>query len=318
VTRSRDRLRTFLVDQGYLGASALITPGTYDAPSNKVPLTLDVTAGPQVAVEINGVHMSKSERKKLLPIYAEGAVDEDLLQEGRRNIRDYFQRQGYFNANVDVSSNQDQAKGEQSIVYNVTRGDRFKLVAISVDGNHYFSRALIASRLQLQAASFAAYGRYSQQLMRDDADAIKSLYVSNGFLQAQVTPEVVNESSGKKNDLEVKFHVVEGAQTRISELQITGNDAVKTDDLLAVIGSTEGQPYSEAGVASDRNNILAYYYNDGFPQAAFVEQILNNAGPNKIGLIYHITEGPRIEVARVLLTGYQYTRPGIISRQVEV
>jgi outer membrane protein insertion porin family len=318
LTRSRDRLRTFLVDQGYLGASALITPGTYDAPSNKVPLTLDVTAGPQVAVEINGVHMSKSERKKLLPIYAEGAVDEDLLQEGRRNIRDYFQRQGYFNANVDVSSNQDQAKGEQSIVYNVTRGDRFKLVAISVDGNHYFSRALIASRLQLQAASFAAYGRYSQQLMRDDADAIKSLYVSNGFLQAQVTPEVVNESSGKKNDLEVKFHVVEGAQTRISELQITGNDAVKTDDLLAVIGSTEGQPYSEAGVASDRNNILAYYYNDGFPQAAFVEQILNNAGPNKIGLIYHITEGPRIEVARVLLTGYQYTRPGIISRQVEV
>jgi outer membrane protein assembly complex protein YaeT len=318
LTRSRDKLRTFLVDQGYLGASALITPGTFDSASNTVPLTVDVTTGPRIDVEVNGARMSKSERKRLLPIYAEGAVDEDLLQEGRRNIRDYFQRQGYFDADVEVTSQQSDAKGEQSIVYNITRGDRFKLVGILFDGNHYFSHELIAARLQLQTASFAAYGRYSQQVMRQDADSIRALYLSNGFLQAQVTPEVADTSGGKKNDLIVKFHIVEGPQTRISELHIVGNDAVSTQALLAVIGSTEGQPFSEAGVASDRNNILAYYYNDGFPQATFVEQILANSGTDKIGLIYHITEGPRIEVAKVLLTGYQYTRPGIIAQQVEV
>jgi outer membrane protein insertion porin family len=318
LTRSRDRLHTFLVDQGYLGTSALVTPGAFDPASNSVPLALDVTAGPRVDVEVNGARMSKSERKKLLPIYAEGAVDEDLLQEGRRNIRDYYQRQGYFDADVEVSSQQDDAKGEQSIVYNITRGDRFKLVGISFDGNHYFDRELIADRLQLQTASFASYGRYSQQLMRQDADAIRSLYLSNGFLQVQVTPEVDDKSGAKKNDLRVKFHIVEGPQTRISELHIVGNDAVSTQDLLAVIGSTEGQPFSEAGVASDRNNILAYYYNDGFPQATFVEQLLTDAGPDKIGLIYHLTEGPQIDVAKVLLTGYQFTRPGLIARQVEV
>jgi outer membrane protein insertion porin family len=318
ITRSRDKLRTFLIDQGYLGASALITPGVYDSASNTVPLTLDVTAGPKIAVDVNGAHLSKSERKKLLPIYAEGAVDEDLLQEGRRNIRDYFQRQGYFDADVEVSSQPGATQGEQSIVYNVNRGDRFKLVAIAIDGNHYFSRALISGRLQLQTASFAAYGRYSQQLMRADVDSIQSLYLTNGFLQAQVTPEADDTSSGKKNDLVVKFHIVEGPQTRISELHIVGNEAASTDNLLAIIGSTDGQPFSEAGVAADRNNILAYYYNDGFPQATFVEQILNDQGANRIGLIYHITEGPRIEVAKVLLTGYQYTRPGIIARQVEL
>jgi outer membrane protein assembly complex protein YaeT len=318
LTRSRDKLRTFLVNQGYLGASALITAGTLDSASNTVPLTVDVTAGPKINVVVNGAKLGKSARKKLLPIYAEGAVDEDLLQEGRRNIRDYFQREGYFNADVEVKSQQDAAKNEQSIEYDITRGDRYKLVAISFDGNHYFGRKLLADRLQLQTASFAAYGRYSQQLMRADADAIKNLYLTNGFLQADVTPNVSDTTGGKKNNLTVKFHIVEGQQTRISELHIVGNEAVHTDDLVAVIGSTEGQPFSEAGVASDRNNILAYYYNDGFPQATFVEQILTNDGPNKIGLIYHITEGPRIEVAQVLLTGYQFTRPGIIARQVEV
>lgn len=316
LTGSRDRLLKFLVDQGYLGASTLITPGTYDAASNTVPLTLEVTAGPRIEIQVNGTHLSKSNRKRLLPIYAEGAVDEDLLQEGRRNIRDFLQRQGYFDADVEVTS-QNSANGEQTIAYNITRGDRYKLVGIVMDGNHYFSDSLIASRLQLQQASFASYGRYSQQLMRQDADSIRNLYLSNGFLQAQVTPEVSSSANGKKNDLVAKFHIVEGKQTLISGLRIEGNQAVSTQNLLAVIGSTEGQPFSEAGVASDRNNILAYYYNDGFPEATFIEQ-LTNSTPDQVGLVYHITEGPRIEVSRVLLTGYEYTRPGIISRQVEV
>lgn len=319
-SRSRDKLRKFLVNQGYLGASTLITPGTYDPSSNRVPLELDVTAGPRIQIEVTGAGLSSSQRKRLLPIYAEGAVDEDLVQEGRRNIRDYFQRQGYFNAGVGVSSTPPNAQGEQSIVYTIDRGERFRLVGIAFDGNHYFSRALLTQRLQLQTASFASYGRFSQQLMRQDTDSIRNLYLTNGFRKVQATSEVAEQSAGKKNDLLVKFHVVEGTQTRVSSLQIDGNSVVSTDDLMTVIGSTEGQPYSEAGVASDRNNVLAYYYNDGFPEATFQEEILDGEadGPNEVALKYHITEGQRILVSQVLLTGYQYTRQGIISRQVEV
>ena len=35
-------------------------------------------------------------------------------------------------------------------------------------------------------------------------------------------------------------------------------------------------------------------------------------------LVYHISEGTQIEVSKVLLTGYQYTRPGIVARQVKI
>ena len=37
-----------------------------------------------------------------------------------------------------------------------------------------------------------------------------------------------------------------------------------------------------------------------------------------MNLVYHITEGPRTNVAKVLITGYEYTRPGIIRRQVAI
>lgn len=316
LTRSTQRLKKFLVGQGYLGASAVLTPGTYDAAANRVPLTLAVTAGPQVRVEVNGAHLSQGRLRKLLPIYAEGAVDEDLLQEGRRNIRDYYQREGYFNADVQVNSHEDTRQNQRVVTFEISRGDKFRVAGVKFDGNKYFSSPLLSVRLLIQSAAFASNGRFSQQLVRGDADSIRGLYTSNGFSEAQVTPEVNDNYQGKKGSLFVTFHIVEGQQTRVASLDIEGNHAISKEALLAVAGSTTGQPYSEADIASDRNNILATYFNDGYPAARFTNEVVNTDTPNRVRLIYRITEGTRIEVSKILLTGYQYTRPGIIAREV--
>ena len=119
LTRGSQRLKKYLVNQGYLGAGILITAGTYDPKTNLVTLNYEVTAGPRVSVNLGGARISNGKLRQLLPIYAEGAVDEDLLQEGRRNIRDYFQRQGYFDADVQVSSHDDPKTGLRVIGYEV-------------------------------------------------------------------------------------------------------------------------------------------------------------------------------------------------------
>ncbi len=101
-------------------------------------------------------------------------------------------------------------------------------------------------------------------------------------------------------------------------LKIEGNHALGLNTVLSVVGSSPGQPYSIASVSSDRNNILAMYYNEGFPEAHFDDSTVPADVPNEVLLTYQITEGERIDVAKVLLTGYQYTRPGIIARQVAI
>ncbi|HWZ53836.1 MAG TPA: POTRA domain-containing protein [Candidatus Acidoferrales bacterium] len=318
LTRASTRIKKYLVNQGFLGAGVVFTPGTYDAAANRVPLNLEVTTGPHVRVELTGGKVSTGRLRKLLPIYAEGAVDEDLLQEGRRNIRDFFQREGYFDADVQVASRQDVKSGDRVITYDVNRGSKFRLAAVAFDGNKYFSRELLSGRLQLQTASFAASGRFSQSLVRADVDSIKSLYLSNGYRDAQVTTTIDDRYHDKKGNLFVAFHIEEGPQTLVSSLEVEGNHALSTATILAVSDSTPGQPFSEAGVASDRNNILAMYYNEGYPEAHFNDEVSPGQDPNRVRVIFHITEGTRIDVAKVLLTGYQYTRPGLIARQVKI
>jgi outer membrane protein insertion porin family len=339
-----ERLKNYLVGKGYLGASVVISPGAYDSRTNRVPLMYAVTAGPRVRIAVVGARLHRRQLKTLLPIFAEGAVDEDLLQEGRRNIRDYFQRQGYFSAEVSYRT-ENAANNTRVIVYKVSRGDRFRLVGVAFTGNKYFSDSLLAGRLQIQTASFAFNGRFSQNLLRADADSIRDLYVSNGFRGAKVDPHVDDRYRRKKGNLFVTFHITEGVQTRVASLQIEGNHAIPTATLMSVIGSTAGQPYSAQDVASDRNNILALYFNQGFSNASFHEDVLPVRSPSdsvsrasageskraadpessdtapasdRVRLIYHITEGQQIEVRNVLLTGYQYTKPSVIQKQVQI
>ncbi len=72
--------------------------------------------------------------KTLVPVYQEGAVDEDLLNEGDRRIRDYYQREGYFDVQVKHQKTEDPAL--TTIDYDVKLGERQSVDSVTVTGNN--------------------------------------------------------------------------------------------------------------------------------------------------------------------------------------
>src|SRR2546430_1703617 len=103
VQRGTDRIRKFLVKKGHLNARAVVHRGAYDQQTNTIPLELEVTEGPRVRITVTGARFSSGELRKLVPVYQEGAVDPDLLEEGKRNIRERLEREGYFDSEVDYA-----------------------------------------------------------------------------------------------------------------------------------------------------------------------------------------------------------------------
>jgi outer membrane protein insertion porin family len=331
LNRAADRTRKWLAGKDYLGARVTIHRGAYDAQSNRVPVDFTMYAGLEVRVAVVGAKVPAGTLRKLVPIYEEGAVDEDLLQEGRRSLRDWFERAGYFDAQVSYTVSEAPAEETGSTVhraarvvtYQVERGDRHRLVKVEFTGNKYFGSDLLRGRIKIQPAAYASPGRYSSELLQDDVASIRSLYDANGFQESYVQSQLVDDYNGHQGDLAVKFVIQEGQQTRVASLSIQGNKQISEDEILGVIGSSKGQPYSEFNVSTDRDNILAIYYDQGFSEARFAADQEKlpagwpNAGPT-VRLTYHITEGPQVLVARVLLGGYEHTRPGVISRQVGI
>ena len=50
---------------------------------------------------VEGSSIDSERVKRMIPIFEEGSVDDDLLNEGNRRLRDYYQRQGYFDVKVE-------------------------------------------------------------------------------------------------------------------------------------------------------------------------------------------------------------------------
>src|SRR5262249_9722307 len=139
-----------------------------------------------VDVKLEGAHLRRGLLKKYIPVFEENAVDDDLLNEGRRNLRDYFQTKGYFDVKVDVEQRQVDV-GHRSVVYKVDLGERHKLREIVLEGNKYFNKDLIRERMEMQSANYLLlHGRFSQSMLTRDAGNVEALYRSNGFQQVKV------------------------------------------------------------------------------------------------------------------------------------
>jgi len=358
--RGTDRIRKYLAKKGHLSGRAAVRRGHYDSAKNTIPLDLDVAEGPRVKVTLTGAKFSEGELKKLIPIYQEGAIDADLLEEGKRNVRERLERQGYFDAEVDYTTETHEVKSsrgaaqstEEVITYKVERGDKHKLMGIEITGNRYFDTELLRSRLQVFGGAFGSAGRFSRRLVESDALSMRTLYQTNGFLDAKVEQQIEDNYKGKEGDLFIRFVVQEAKQTRVASLSIEGNHAFKEDQLLGVVASTSGQPYSDFNVTTDRDNVLALYFNEGFPEASFsatAERVPSSAAGQEaaggnatssqesekkeqkekkpktaieqaeaVRLVYHIQEGPQTRVRRILIGGYEHTRRGVIHREVHI
>ncbi len=102
--RALDSLRKVYQKQQRLESNVNLQSKDYQPPTNHLDYSFGVNRGPIVTVEVVGAKLNKRLIKKLIPVYEEGAVDDDLLNEGDRSLRDYYQRQGYFNVKITHSS----------------------------------------------------------------------------------------------------------------------------------------------------------------------------------------------------------------------
>jgi len=314
-----ERIRRHYRERHHLGAEVTLKEMEYDREANRVRPSLEVRPGPRVQVRLVGAKLSRSKLRRMVPVFQEQSVDRDLLREGARHLRDYFQGEGYFDAKVDFQVENAKA-GEQVVEYRVERGERQKLAAVSVEGNRYFSSGTIYERMYVRPASWPLFrhGRYSEELLRRDLATIAALYASNGFRDVRVASKLERPYRGKRGETGVRVLIVEGPQWRVENLELSGVSAEHREMVQPLIYQSAGQPYSESNVAVDRENILDYYFNRGYPEAVFEWSVEPHQEARRVALRYVVREGPRRYVRQVLLSGLERTNPGLVEERVSL
>lgn len=342
VNRALDGVLRDYQKQNRLEADVKLESAKYNSTTKSVDYSFTANRGPVVNVEVKGAAIGDDRVKHLVPIFEEGSVDEDLLNEGNRRLRDYFQRQGYFDVKVDhqsqIPGSNHPSGGRLSsdrvdILYTIQLGPRRRVEKVSVDGNHYFDSATLTALLSVHTAGVLdRHGVYSQAFVSADVGAIQAVYQSNGFAHVKVTPEtstpetVVADNPSPTGQqaaidrtapLQVIYHIAEGQQLRVGTLSIDGNSHIATTTLTALMNTAPGQLLSPLSLAGDHDVIVTDYYSRGFDQATVtIAQRTETSDPSKVDVVFHVDEGEQIFVRNVLLTGLVFTRPQTVARAI--
>ena len=313
-----EKIRLKLQGNNRLLATVSLDSLSYNDDTNNVSPHLSISAGPVVELKATGAKISKKRVQEEVPIYEEHSVDRDLLVEGERNLRDYFQSQGYFEAQATFREGRIE-NDRQEIDYTINLGVRHRLMAVDITGNRFFSKQTLRERMLMQPKSFELRrGRYSDAYLRRDQDAITELYRSNGFRDAKVVGRAVDDYKGRRGDIAVFLAIDEGSQYLVANLTITGSKKLDLSSVTRTLSSAAGQPFSDLNVATDRDAILAYYFRNGFAGATFEWNSTPAADPHRVDLEFRITEGSRQFVRQVLVEGLRTTKQKLVDQQVQL
>jgi outer membrane protein insertion porin family len=337
-----------------LEAEVKLQSQEYVPAAKVIDFRFSANRGPLVHVLVDGVSLSEARIRKLVPVYEEGTVDEDLLNEGNRRLQNYYQRLGYFD--VKVQHEEKQATADQvEITFHVQPGARHRVEKVSITGAKYFDLSTLRERLSVHAwDAFDRHGIYNQSLVTSDVGSLEAIYQNNGFSKVKVTPEIQDDDSQGKTpgrarqvDLRVIYHVDEGLQQRVHSVQLDGTNRLDPGRLAALLNTAAGQPLSPESLAGDRDTLLTYYLSRGFDQAqvevtqtelapAQVPAVPPAASPSpsslpetnaaqlpvdkslagQVNVTFHIREGEQVFLRRVLITGLHYTRPETIAHGI--
>jgi outer membrane protein insertion porin family len=325
VPRALAKLRKQYQKQNRLEATVRAGPETFNAATNSVNYQFQVNRGPVVRIDATGAKISQRDLRRLVPVYDEGAVDPDLLDEGDGNLRDHFQKQGYFDASVTHAVEQ-AGPNRENIVYKVQLGTAHKVGSVTVTGNRYFDKSIVKERLAVQPADRAnSHGIYSEQLLAQDVAAIEALYKSNGFGHVKVAPVVTDSDTmpgakkTKVSVVRVTYRIDEGVQQKIGQVKLIGVDKVSKVTLLEQMNTRPGEPFSLTTLAGDRLQLFDHYYRHGFSQVEIsLQQHPDPLDPNRIDIDVRVHEGNPFYVNHVLVSGLHYTNPKVVDKVIEM
>ena len=356
------RVRRAVLDTGHLAPRFEEPEIRLDSAANRIAVTLRGSVGPKVTVNVTGYELSEKRRRELLPVEREGTIDYSAIVEGERRIRNRLQSEGYFFNEVTATCavvpplapppdtlgaefnpcellNPDElANSNVTVTYEVTRGRRFKLTEMRIEGTDRLSIEDVDADLRTQTANvfgvipLLGYGRgyTSEDALERDRRLIEARMRDMGYRDAVVS--VRQGITLESDNIIITFDVREGPLTRVADIEVRGNQIYTSGqlrDARCALGALPregtpaglppdegclivGGPYSRTAARADGERMRGHYVQHGYVEAE-VQVSLDELPPASNGdaqvrLVYQINESDKFHINHIYVNGLVRTK----------
>ncbi|MEQ1850045.1 MAG: outer membrane protein assembly factor BamA [Chthoniobacteraceae bacterium] len=245
------------------------------------------------------------------------ALSESALEADRQKIIEYYQGKGYGDVDVRYRTQGDEKRGTVRAIFDVMEGSRAKIDNVTFTGNSAVKRSELMKVIKTKPKGLmnvfsSTAGKLNSDQVQDDVRAIKELYQSKGYIQAEVRPPSVTRRGVK---VDVTFPIVEGARFTVGKVTYAGARVFTLDELTRGLKLKTGAVYSPQSLAADRKTIGDLYGAKGFLDAAIIPTPLPG-GPGVVDVNIRIDEGVQYYVDKVNIAGNTRTKDKVIRREL--
>ena len=243
--------------------------------------------------------------------------DKALADKAEQELKRQYISRSLYGAEV-VSTATPIDRNRVNLTFTITEGGPAKIAQIEIVGNQAFSDSTLRDQFNLDTGGWMSWytksDRYSRTKLNADLEALRSFYLSQGFLEFRIDSTQVAMSPNKQ-DMGITINITEGERFVISGVKLEGNYLNRDDEFKALIKIAVGKPYNAETVAETTKAFTDYFGKFGFAFARVEAKPQIDRSNNRVQFVLQAEPSRRAYVRRIQVAGNDRTRDEVIRRE---
>ncbi|HEX9719584.1 MAG TPA: outer membrane protein assembly factor BamA [Ramlibacter sp.] len=243
--------------------------------------------------------------------------DQGLADRAEQELKRQYINKSLYGAEV-VTTVTPIERNRVNLTFTVTEGEPARIKEIRVVGNRAFSESTLKGLFDLDTGGFLSWytksDRYSRAKLNADLEALRSYYLSRGYLEFRIDSTQVALSPNKQ-DITITVNVTEGERYVVSGVKLEGNYLGKEEEFKSLVTIRPGQPFNADQVAETTKAFTDYFGNFGYAFATVEARPEIDRANNRVAFVLLAEPSRRAYVRRVNIAGNNRTRDEVIRRE---
>ncbi len=243
--------------------------------------------------------------------------DKALADKAEQELKRQYISRSLYGAEV-VSTATPIDRNRVNLTFTIMEGGPAKITQIDIVGNQAFTDDTLRDQFNLGTGGWMSWytksDRYSRTKLNADLEALRSFYLSQGFLEFRIESTQVAMSPNKQ-DMAITINITEGERFVISGVKLEGNYLNRDDEFKALVKIAVGKPYNAETVAETTKAFTDYFGKFGFAFARVEAKPQIDRRNNRVQFVLQAEPSRRAYVRRIQVAGNDRTRDEVIRRE---
>lgn len=243
------------------------------------------------------------------------------IKEAQEKIQKLYEDKGFFLAKVDTKVEDVKKDETVKVTFKITENEKVKVKKITFLGNKKLSDSTLKGKLLTQEEGYftglSGSGSYKQEVFERDTQIVRFIYYNQGYIQAKVDRPQVTVTPDKKG-IYITFHVEEGEQFEVGDLDFAGDVLFSRQELFEVIKLDENKIFAYDVLQKDLSDLQAKYGDLGYAYTNVIPRWNIREKDRKVDLVFDFDKGHKVYFSQINVVGNSKTRDKVLRRELKI